>query len=455
MANLITKFKYYKPKSAKHKGNYVKYVATREGVEKLPKNNSDSPVTKNQIDLIEKIIKDYPDSIEMLEYDDYLKSPTIKNASEFITRAIEDNNLFVNESTYADYIATRPRVEKSGSHGLFSSIDENINLKKVSEEIANHGGNVWTMIVSLRREDAERLGFNNAKRWRDVIGSKTEEIARNFKIPLSELKWYGAFHNESHHPHIHVIIYSSDTSKGYLSKVGIERMRSSLANTIFQDDIYHIAEEQTKIRNELKSDFKEKLAEILLRIENGTYENEEIRQKLIELSIRLHNTKAKKVYGYLKRDVKDLIASIVDLLAEDEDISKLYDMWYEEKYKILRMYSSNVPTKIPLSENKEFNSIKNDIIREAMKILMNEGKEAVKMLPPGGKRRDSEYHTQKTKYYESRKGVSLAAVTRLFKNLGNIFSDKLSDDDAKKLPTIDKRQRREIEDKKNAELTLI
>ena len=455
MANLITKFKYYKPKSAKHKGNYVKYVATREGVEKLPKNNSQSPVTKNQIDLIEKIIRDYPDSVEMLEYDDYLKSPTIKNASEFITRAIEDNNLFINESTYADYIATRPRVEKSGSHGLFSSIDEDINLKKVSEEIANHGGNVWTMIVSLRREDAERLGFNNAKRWRDVIGSKTEEIARNFKIPLSELKWYGAFHNESHHPHIHVIIYSSDTSKGYLSKVGIERMRSSLANTIFQDDIYHIAEEQTKVRNELKSDFKGKLAEILLRIENGTYENEEIREKLIELSIRLHNTKSKKVYGYLKRDVKDLIDSIVDLLAEDEDIAKLYDMWYEEKYKIQRMYSSNVPPKIPLSENKEFNSIKNDIIREAMKILMNEEEEAVKMLPPGGKKRDSEYHTQKTKYYESRKGVSLAAVTRLFKNLGNIFSDKLSGDDAKKLPIIDKRQRREIEDKKNAELTLI
>ena len=454
MANLITKFKYYKPKSAKHKGNYVKYVATREGVEKLPKNNSDSLVTKNQIDLIEKIIRDYPDSIEMLEYDDYLKSPTVKNASEFITRAIEDNNLFINESTYADYIATRPRVEKHGTHGLFSSIDEDINLKKVSEEIANHDGNVWTMIVSLRREDAERLGFNNAKRWRDVIGSKTEEIARNFKIPLSELKWYGAFHNESHHPHIHVIVYSSDTSKGYLSKVGIERMRSSLANTIFQDDIYHIAEEQTKIRNELKHDFKEKLAEILLKIENGTYENEEIRQKLIELSIRLHNTKAKKVYGYLKRDVKDLIDSIVDLLAEDEDIAKLYDMWYEEKYKIQRMYSGNVPPKIPLSENKEFNSIKNDIIREAMKILLNE-EEAVKMLPPGGKKRDSEYHTQKTKYYESRKGVSLAAVTRLFKNLGNIFSDKLNGDDAKKLPTIDKRQRREIEDKRNAELTLI
>ena len=455
MANLITKFKYYKPKSAKHKGNYVKYVATREGVEKLPKNNSESPVTKNQIDLIEKIIRDYPDSVEMLEYDDYLKSPTIKNASEFITRAIEDNNLFITESTYADYIATRPRVEKSGSHGLFSSVDEDINLKKVSEEIANHDENVWTMIVSLRREDAERLGFNNAKRWRDMIGSKTEEIARNFKIPLNELKWYGAFHNESHHPHIHVIIYSRDAGKGYLSKVGIERMRSSLANTIFQDDIYHIAEEQTKIRNELKSDFKEKLAEILSRIENGTYENEEIRQKLIELSIRLHNTRAKKVYGYLKRDVKDLIDSIVDLFAEDKDIAKLYDMWYEEKYKILRMYSQNVPPKIPLSENKEFNSIKNDIIREAMKILLNEEGEAVKMLPPGGKKRDSEYHTQKTKYYESRKGVSATAVTRLFKSLGNIFSDKLRGDDAKKLPTIDKRQRREIEDKKNAELTLI
>lgn len=454
MANLVTKFRYYKPKKSKTRGNYVKYVATRDGVEKIPKNDLNKPASKNQTDLIKRILRDFPDSVEMHEYADYINSPTVETASEFITRAIEDNiNIFINQPTYADYIATRPRVEKTGTHGLFSSIDEEVNLKKVSEEISQHEGNVWTMIVSLRREDAERLGYNNAKAWRDLIRTKSDEISRNFKIPLNELKWYGAFHNEGHHPHVHIIIYSNKADEGYLSHIGIDKMRSSLANTIFEDDMYHIAEEQTKIRNELKTDWKKLLKEIFARIETGTYENEEIKNKLIELSIRLNNTKSKKVYGYLKKDVKELIDSIVDLLAEDEEISKLYDLWYEEKYKILRMYSNQMPPKIPLSENKEFKSIKNDIIREALRILMTEEGD-IKMLPPKGKKKDQEYYSQKKNYYESKKHVSATSVTRLFKNLANIFSDKMGGDDNKKLPIIDKRQRKEIEDKKNAELTL-
>lgn len=455
MANLVTKFRYYKPKKSKTRGNYVKYVATRDGVEKIPRNDLNKPASKNQTDLIKRILRDFPDSVEMHEYADYVNSPTVETASEFITRAIEDNiNIFIAQPTYADYIATRPRVEKTGAHGLFSSIDEEVNLKKVSEEISQHEGNVWTMIVSLRREDAERLGYNNAKAWRDLIRTKSEEISRNFKIPLNELKWYGAFHNEGHHPHVHIIIYSNKADEGYLSHIGIDKMRSSLANTIFEDDMYHIAEEQTKIRNELKTDWKKLLQDIFTRIETGTYENEEIKNKLIELSIRLNNTKSKKVYGYLKKDIKELIDSIVDLLAEDEEISKLYDLWYEEKYKILRMYSNQMPPKIPLSENKEFKSIKNDIIREALRILLTEEGD-IKMLPPKGKKRDQEYYSQKKNYYESKKHVSATSVTRLFKNLANIFSDKMGGDDNKKLPTIDKRQRREIEDKKNAELTLI
>ena len=453
MANLVTKFRYYKPKKSKTRGNYVKYIATRDGVEKIPKNDLNKPASKNQTDLIKRILRDFPDSVEMHEYADYINSPTVETASEFITRAIEDNiNIFINQPTYADYIATRPRVEKTGTHGLFSSIDEEVNLKKVSEEISQHEGNVWTMIVSLRREDAERLGYNNAKAWRDLIRTKSDEISRNYKIPLNELKWYGAFHNEGHHPHVHIIIYSNKADEGYLSHIGIDKMRSSLANTIFEDDIYHIAEEQTKIRNELKTDWKKLLQEIFAKIENGTYENEEIKNKLIELSIKLHNTKSKKVYGYLKKDVKELIDSIVDLLAEDEEISKLYDLWYEEKYKMLRMYSNQMPPKIPLSENKEFKSIKNDIIREALRILMTEAGD-IKMLPPKGKKRDQEYYSQKKNYYESKKGIATTSVTRLFKNLANIFSDKMGDDN-KKLPIIDKRQRKEIEDKKNAELTL-
>ena len=454
MANLVTKFRYYKSKSKSFRGRYLKYIATRDGVEMVGKDNHRESSTKKQRELIEKILKDYPDSAEMLEFEDYVNNPTIINASEFISRALEDNiNIFTADKTYADYIATRPRVEKIGSHGLFSQSDDEISLEKVSAEISSHGGNVWTMIVSLRREDAERLDFNNARRWRDMIRSKRDELAKDLKIPANDLKWYGAFHNESHHPHIHVLFYSESENHGYLTKKGIYSIRSSLAKSIFKDDLDHIYKKQTEIRDELKKDWKELLREILDKISNGTYNNPEIQQKLIELSIILANTKGKKVYGYLNKNAKDLIDSIVDLMAEDENIAKLYDMWYEEKYKILRTYSSNVPPKVPLSENKEFKSIKNDIIREALRIMMSEGGD-LKIKPPPSNKNYSSYNHQRQQYYTSKKRIAATSVTRLFKNLGNIFSDNLGGDDAKKLPVIDRRQHKEIEDKKNAELTI-
>ena len=454
MANLVTKFRYYKSKPKSLRGRYLKYIATRDGVETIGKDINAQPSTDNQKELIERILRDYPDSAEMLEFEDYVNNPTVSNASEFITRALEDNiNIFSADKTYADYIATRPRVEKIGSHGLFSQSDNEISLEKVSAEISSHSGNVWTMIVSLRREDAERLDFNNARRWRDMIRSKMDELAKDLKIPVNDLKWYGAFHNESHHPHIHVLFYSASENHGYLTKKGIYSIRSSLAKSIFKDDLDHMYKKQTEIRDELKNDWKELLREILDKISNGTYKNPKIQQKLIELSIILANTKGKKVYGYLNKNAKDLIDSIVDLMAEDENIAKLYDMWYEEKYKILRTYSSNVPPKVPLSENKEFKSIKNDIIREALRIMMSEGGD-LKIKPPPSNKHYSSYNKQRQQYYTSKKRVAATSVTRLFKNLANIFSDNIGGDDAKKEPVIDKRQRKEIEDKKNAELTI-
>lgn len=454
MANLVTKFKYYKSKPKSLRGRYLKYIATRDGVEVIGKDTTPQPATDNQKELIERILKDYPDSIEMLEFEDYVNNPTVTNASEFITRALEDNiNIFLADKTYADYIATRPRVEKIGTHGLFSQTDEEISLDKVSSEISNHGSNVWTMIVSLRREDAERLGYDNARRWRDMIRSKRDELAKDLKIPPNDLKWYGAFHNESHHPHIHVIFYSESENYGFLTKKGIYSIRSSLAQSIFKDDLDHIYKKQTEIRDELKKDWKELLRETLEKIGNGTYDNPEIQNKLIELSIILANTKGKKLYGYLNKNAKELVDSIVDLMAEDENIAKLYDLWYEEKYKILSTYSSNIPPKIPLSQNKEFRSIKNDIVREALRIMMSEGGD-LKIKPPPSNKRYSSYNQQRQQYYSSKKKVAATSVTRLFKNLANIFSDNIGGDDAKKEPVIDKRQRKEIEDKKNAELTI-
>lgn len=216
MAKLITKFKYLKPSARQSVGGYAKYIATREGVEKVDDTFKTDPSTEKQKKLIERILRDFPDSNSMLEYEDYLKEPTLGNASEFITRALEDNaNEALNTKTYADYIATRPRAERFGSHGLFTDDGVRVKLEDVSRELNEYEGNVWTVIISLRREDAERLGFNSGERWRDMLRTQTETIAKNFKIPVEDLKWYAAFHNESHHPHVHLMVYSSEQAKPY------------------------------------------------------------------------------------------------------------------------------------------------------------------------------------------------------------------------------------------------
>lgn len=369
MAKLVTKFKYLKPGS-NSSGKYLKYIATREGVEMIDNSKKYAPATVKQKQFIEKMLLDFPDAAESLEYADYIAKPNRINASELISRTIENNiDVIADSKTYADYIATRPRTQKFGSHGLFTDDGVAINLSKVSEELNNHNGNVWTMIVSLHREDAERLGFNRGERWRDMLRTQVEQLSTNLKIPMKNLRWYAAFHNESHHPHIHLIAYSVVENEGYLTKQGIERMRSSLASDIFQQDLISVYEKQTEHRREIKESSKDIMDIIISEINSGIYDNPLLEEKLLQLSKRLSRTSGKKVYGYLKSDVKSLIDSIVDLIADDERVSKLYDLWYENKLSIIRTYTDEMPDKIPLSQNKEFKSIKNMVITQAMNIF--------------------------------------------------------------------------------------
>ena len=295
-------------------------------------------------------------------------------------------------------------------------------------------------------------GYSNARAWQLLLRSHTQELADALRIPLEDLKWYGAFHNESHHPHIHVIAYTDDPKVGYLSKNGVEQMRSALGNHIFRDDLQHIFRKQTEKRNELKKDWHTLLEKILADMAENPNTHPEIEARLAELSLRLSRTKGKKVYGYLKRDIKDLIDEIVDLLAEDENIAKLYDLWYEKKYEALRTYTSEMPPKIPLSQNKEFKSIKNDIIREA--IRMNQSGEQKHESRTDDDTTSHHGSEKKTAPHHQTNSVRVTAVTGLLKNLANTFRDKILGDDAKKLPTIDKRQRREIEEKRNAEMSM-
>lgn len=369
MAKLVTKFKYLKPGS-NAAGKYIKYIATREGVEMIDDSKKYAPATVKQKQFIEKMLLDFPDAAESLEYADYIAKPNRINASELISRTMENNiDVIADSKTYADYIATRPRTQKFGSHGLFTDDGIAINLSKVSEELNNHNGNVWTMIVSLHREDAERLGFNRGERWRDMLRTQVEQLSTNLKIPMKNLRWYAAFHNESHHPHIHLIAYSVVENEGYLTKQGIERMRSSLASDIFQQDLISIYEKQTEHRREIKENSKDIMDKIISEINSGTYDNPLLEEKLLLLAEKLSRTSGKKVYGYLKADVKNLIDSIVDLIADDERVSKLYDLWYENKLSIIRTYTDETPDKIPLSQNKEFKSIKNMVITQAMNIF--------------------------------------------------------------------------------------
>lgn len=370
MARLVTKFKYLRPNDKLSPGGYAKYIATREGVEKIDESYKMKPATVNQKQLISKILRDFPDSKNSLEYEDYIQNKTVGAASEFITRTVEENaSQMINSKTYADYIATRPGAERFGSHGLFTDDWVAVNLSAVSEELNQHEGNVWTAIISLRREDAERLGFNTGERWRDMLRSQTEALSTNLNIPIQNLKWFAAFHNESYHPHVHLIAYSTAEGQGYLSPKGVNALRSSFAKDIFAQDLISIYEKQTEHRDALRANSREVIAEIISKINSDVYDNPKLEEMLLHLANRLSKTSGKKVYGYLKADVKAIINSIVDEIAADERIAALYDLWYEQREEVIRTYTDELPERVPLSQNKEFKSIKNAVIQEAMNII--------------------------------------------------------------------------------------
>ena len=350
-------------------GGYARYIATREGVEKIDDTHRHAPATKKQQALIERILRDFPEIKGSHEYEDFLREQTVGNASEFISMAIEENMEAVSDTkTYADYIATRPRAERFGSHGLFTDDGVQVQLSKVSQELNAYKGNVYTAILSLKREDAARLGFDNGSRWRDFLRGQTQILSENLKIPMEHLRWYAAFHNEGHHPHVHLIAYSAVPGEGHLSKQGMENMRSAFAREIFSQELLFTYQQQTEYRDRLREQGRESISDIVAQINAGTYQNPRIEELLLQLSDRLSRTTGKKVYGYLKADVKAIVDQIVAELAGDENIRKLYDLWYEQREDVLRTYTDTFPERIPLEQNKEFKSIRNAVIQEALKI---------------------------------------------------------------------------------------
>ena len=468
MARLVTKFKYLKPNRKVSAGGYAKYIATREGVEKIDSSQKFAPATSKQKNLIEKIINDFPDSKDMFEYADYLEKQNQCSASDFISRVMEDYAYEISgRKAYADYIATRPRAERFGSHGLFTDDGVQVQLSKVTEELDSHKGNIWTAIISIRREDAQRLGFNTGARWRDMLRTQTEALAKNLKIPMENLRWYAAFHNESHHPHVHLIAYSTVENEGYLTQKGVENLRSSFAKDIFRQDLLCIYERQTEHRDKLRAEARDIVEDLVANINCEIYVNASIQHKLLELADRLSKTKGKKVYGYLKPDVKAIVDSIVEELANDSRIKKLYDLWYEQKENTIRTYTDEMPDRIPLVNNKEFKSIKNAVIKEALKLNFTEDeveKNENTDEEPVSNPFEYKENTSTESVFDSDRGVlyphysiktsrNSVAVSSLYllRYLCNMIQSRLRFEEKQKAQRTDKKLQQKINDKKQAQ----
>lgn len=369
MARIILKSRYLRAGSKQHSEHLISYIAKREGVQKIDDTWKHRPATKEQKKLIADLLRDFPEVKDSFEYADYLAKPNKGTASELISRTIDDNvDLIGKRENYVSYIAKRPRAERHGAHGLFTDADVPINLSQVAAEVANYDGNVWTHIISLRREDAARLGYDNAYAWRNLLRSQAETIAENMKIPLTDLKWYAAYHDESYHPHVHMVVYSTG-KEPHLTKQGIRNLKAAFAKQIFRHDLLQVYVEQTNQRNELTGRSRDILSDIIARINSGSYDDPVVTELLLKLSRQMQNHKGKKVYGYLPQAGRNLVNAVVDELAKNPEIAALYELWYAQRDTIIGTYQDTPEQRIPLSQNKEFKAIKNAVIQESLNIL--------------------------------------------------------------------------------------
>ena len=348
-------------------GGLLKYMGTREGVEKLPLSQVNTQATKRQKSLIETILKKIPEATQYLEYQEFLKTGAKGAANEFLNSVLKQEEEAEKIGKLVSYMAERPGVVKLGKHGLFSQSDDPIDLDKAAEEVANHEGYIWTHIVSLHREDAERLGYNNAESWKSLVRRNVTTIAEAHKIPLSDLQWYAAFHDTGHHPHIHLMVFSKG-QEGYLSKQSIDSLRSCFGNDIFQQEQYHLFQLQTGLREDIKEKSERKIRDLIAQAEAEFLPSEQLQFLFMKLRKQLDQHKGKKVYGYLPKQIKATVNEIVSHLATEPAIEELYKEWNKVNREKLSLYYENKDPTVPLVDNKEFRSIKNMIIKAVMEL---------------------------------------------------------------------------------------
>ena len=369
MARLILKSPYLKCDGRNSVSGYLRYIGTRERVELLP---DDRPPTRKQEQLIRKLTKDFPKAKELGEYLDYTEKPTKTNASAFITRTLEENWVQVQQSDGCmKYIATRPRAERLGNHGLFGD-EDSVDLTKAMEELDQYTGNVWTHILSLKREDAARLGYDNAKAWMNLLRANHNDIAAAMNILPNHFRWYAAFHDEGEHPHVHMMAWSTQPGEAYLTRDGIRNIKSTLTNQIFQQEMLHTYEQKSQSRDELVREARRAIRKLTQEMAWSICSVPEIEQKMEQLAGQLETVKGKKSYGYLPKSVKKTVDEIVDRLEELPVVKQCYDQWCVLQSEVENYYHDKPRERKKLSQEKEFRQIKNAVIREAERIRLGE-----------------------------------------------------------------------------------
>ena len=400
MSKLIQKAGFLSPKRA---GRYMNYIATRDGVELLDENA---------------------------------------------------------DSIYMRYIATRPRAEKHGEHGLFGAEDA-VDLEKTLGELKAHEGNVWTIIYSLRREDAARLGYDNAASWRALLRSKQADFAEAMQIPPSQLHWYAAFHDEGDHPHIHMMLWSDDPKYGFLRKDKLLHLQSILTNMIYADELKAVYVQKDIAYKDVTEAARETMRRIVDRLESVENPPESIRQKLMELALELHTVNGKKQYGYLKKPLKDMVDSIVDELENLPEVAAYYSVWNGLRDTLEGYYKNRPRQHNPLSQQKEFRAIKNAIIQEAERLRQqleqesSQNKEPSKEEPSPQAYTDTTLASENTSSAVSHTAQSpsdylLNSTVRLFHQMGQIFRENAAPPSNPMGIRVDSKRRKKLMQKRLA-----
>ena len=372
MAKLIVKSPYIKctgSGNAAGAGGYLHYIGTREHVQKL---TDDRPPTRKQEQLIVKLLKDFPGLNGLDEYNEYSEHKTKANASTLISMALEENWAAVSQMDgYMNYIATRPRAERLGAHGLFGD-EDGIDLKEAMAELNSYTGNVWTHIISLTREDAARLGYDSAQVWRNLIRARRNDIAAAMKIPPKDFRWYAAFHDEGEHPHIHMMAWSAKPGQAYLSREGIRQIKSVLINDIFKQELLHVYEQKSTSRDELVRQARQEMLALVRTMRTGLCDHPEVETLMLQLAQGLETVQGKKSYGYLPKPMKALTDQIVDQMERIPAVAQCYEKWLELQGQVDSYYGGDERERLKLSQQKEFRAIKNAVIREAERIRAGE-----------------------------------------------------------------------------------